>query len=74
MGILLPVLAGGEGDGQREEDPPAAVCDWNVPPACRGLRRAHWCVAVLRLGREGDGGHAWLWLLGPSVRVPIPVG
>lgn len=37
-------IAGGEGDGQREEDPAAAVCHGNLSPACWGVCRAHWCV------------------------------
>lgn len=35
------VPAGGEGDGQREENPSASVCNGNVSAARGRLRRAH---------------------------------
>lgn len=37
------VPTGGERDGQREENPPASVCNGNLSAACGRLQRAHRC-------------------------------
>lgn len=46
---------GGEGDGQREEDPAAAVCHWDLPPARWGIHRTHRYVIPALLVPLGGG-------------------
>lgn len=64
------VPAGGERDGQREENPSSSVCNRNLPIACRRLRWAHryttlhpslLSVSVLKIKNIKNGNDKFGW-------------